>query len=285
MRSTWRLQQDVVVKHGRDPVDQRCEIVDALAGQRLRKPVHVRHDVDSELCVGLRFFKRVPRLADEIVHDLAFEFDPLSQPISADPSGSRGCRIEISRKRSCRLLKHSRASPRSKLESSGLSRSGLSSISQCKGQRTKSRKIPSMGYVRAIDLISASASSWRRRSVGDMPTYHSICGRRSPFSRTGHSSGRSVQRAKIGGVVGETSNAGKEAESGIVRRIQRGKIVSVAFRHDRVDAAISQTGQVRIRAERILPEVGENESTDDWPRRQLAPPQFPRICRLLWHPG
>ena len=100
-----RLQQDVVVEHGRDPVDQRCEIADALAGQGLCEAVHVRHDVDSELRFGLRFFQRVPRLADEIVHDLAFEFDPLAESILPDPSGSRRCRIETSGKRPDRLLK------------------------------------------------------------------------------------------------------------------------------------------------------------------------------------
>ena len=60
-----------------------------------------------------------------------------------------------------------------------------------------------------------------------------------------------------------------------MRRVQRGKIIGVTFRHDRVDPAISQVSEVRICAERILPEVGENESTDDWTRRQRGPPQFP----------
>ena len=53
----------------------RCEIFYALASQRLREPVNVRHDVHSEFHVGLRFLQRVPRVADEIAHDLAFEFD------------------------------------------------------------------------------------------------------------------------------------------------------------------------------------------------------------------
>ena len=40
-----------------------------------------RAHVESELRIGLRFSECIPRLADEIVHDPAFEFEPLAKSI------------------------------------------------------------------------------------------------------------------------------------------------------------------------------------------------------------
>jgi glycogen debranching enzyme len=81
--------------------------------------------------------------------------------------------------------------------SAGITAASIPRRSQCSGQRTKSRKRPSTGYVRAIEPIVARTSSWRLLSIGVMPTYHSICGRRSPFSRIGQSSGRSLIKRKF----------------------------------------------------------------------------------------
>ena len=51
-----------------------------------RQAIHVRDDVKSELRIGLRFSECIPRLADEIVHDPAFECEPLAK---FDSPGSR----------------------------------------------------------------------------------------------------------------------------------------------------------------------------------------------------
>src|SRR6185312_10025216 len=82
-----------------------------------------------------------------------------------------------------------------------------------------------------------------------------------------------------------TRKIGKDAESSFVRRVHRSKLVALALRHDRIDAAISQMCQFRIRMRRILPEVGENECADDWAGRH--PPRFPgsALLRRLWRSG
>ena len=72
----WRLKQNVVVEHRRDPIDQRFQVPNTLSGKRLSEPVHVWHNVDSEFRIGPRILKRLACHADKIGDDLAFEIDP-----------------------------------------------------------------------------------------------------------------------------------------------------------------------------------------------------------------
>src|SRR5208337_39609 len=69
----------------RQPIDQWRQIADALAGQRFRQTVHVRHDVNPEPRIRSCFLQNDSRVPDEIGHYPALEIAPFAESMLADP--------------------------------------------------------------------------------------------------------------------------------------------------------------------------------------------------------
>ena len=64
-------------------------------------------------------------------------------------------------------------------------------------------------------------------------------------------------------MVGETSDAGIEAQPGFVRLVDGGGIIIVALGHDCGQSALSQGGERLLRASRIAPKIREDKCADN----------------------
>ena len=104
-----------------------------------------------------------------------------------------------------------------------------------------------------------------------MPIYHSINGRRSPLSKDGPELGSLGQASKLLRVVGETGDPRIEAQTKIVCRFYRGRLVGFAFGEDGVDAMVAKRNEDFPETENVFPRVGKDKCSNSSVRHQMSP--------------